>query len=760
MGLKRKLRKGFTLVELVVVIAVIAILAAVSVGAYFGVTDSANASAAEQYKKQIKDLWIMYSVSQEYVEGNSDETITQNAEYFCMTYAKDNGPQNVIVNYRLIDINPSFSVSSLKDSTYTTTGVMFFIDSNYDTYFVTNGARIVIESDLIKSEDSFKNSMTEESTSFMSQEDRDTFKTLGFGAFELSNVGSEEEPVLGYKYFIVNVDGDLPDNNIEVPVNRSLASINENYKPNNVGYRDSNSDHAQYFGKTYEITENGVEVDTTVPFTHEHQTPTLIEGNKYSVGTINLTYTKLLNETYVNLYNFPICDYVNGKATYYKNFLDFKTNPNFANSEDTATHYIFVGNTSLNVDLTLPSNYNLIVEYSVNATSAEATATNVASMQSFVGLGYTKENVENTLMTGRYQNSNQFTSLESKITLNNWQFTVNEDVTLEINGMLLNEAYSYVANGNNSTVVSNACHIELNEGSKIILNNGSILRTLGVIDGDGEIIAKNGSTVVEQFKLTSFLGGSISAIVCFPMNFFPFMDYHIDSLIAKTIFEYGSSFKALFYVFIEKIFNPAIPLIGQSSLFTIEDDSSFIQKSYDLTTKRANLFIHGKVKDGTFSIPLKYSFISINLNNAKFNFPLTNMNIEIDVNSTLTLSAYMKEWGTNYYSHYEIMPSSSIINNGVININEGNKLIIANIQEYDFSGFTNKIAKEVGIKYSNLKGSTLFTNNGQISGPLYSWKPITNYIHNTNKYTLKILKEDSRLESITCYQLVEAPMSN
>ena len=46
-------KKGFTLVELVVVIAVIAILAAVSVGAYFGVTEQAKRNRLEQEVKQV-----------------------------------------------------------------------------------------------------------------------------------------------------------------------------------------------------------------------------------------------------------------------------------------------------------------------------------------------------------------------------------------------------------------------------------------------------------------------------------------------------------------------------------------------------------------------------------------------------------------------------------------------------------------------------------------------------------------------------------
>ena len=55
MRLNKLFKKGFTLVELVVVIAVIAILAAVSVGAYFGVTESAKASKLQSESKQLHD---------------------------------------------------------------------------------------------------------------------------------------------------------------------------------------------------------------------------------------------------------------------------------------------------------------------------------------------------------------------------------------------------------------------------------------------------------------------------------------------------------------------------------------------------------------------------------------------------------------------------------------------------------------------------------------------------------------------------------
>lgn len=59
MKLFKKAKKGFTLVELVVVIAVIAILAAVSVGAYFGVTESAKQSKADQEAKQLHTALLL-----------------------------------------------------------------------------------------------------------------------------------------------------------------------------------------------------------------------------------------------------------------------------------------------------------------------------------------------------------------------------------------------------------------------------------------------------------------------------------------------------------------------------------------------------------------------------------------------------------------------------------------------------------------------------------------------------------------------------
>ena len=83
MKIFKKMKKGFTLVELVVVIAVIAILAAVSVGAYFGVTESVNNSRLEQEAKQVHTaIQTVALVGDEHSSLNRDGLVIKDAFEF------------------------------------------------------------------------------------------------------------------------------------------------------------------------------------------------------------------------------------------------------------------------------------------------------------------------------------------------------------------------------------------------------------------------------------------------------------------------------------------------------------------------------------------------------------------------------------------------------------------------------------------------------------------------------------------------------
>ena len=82
----KKVKKGFTLIELVVVIAVIAILSAVSVVAYVGITNSAKKSSAQQEADQI--AFEVRTAAQtnadgykEQYEPNASKTATESPRY-------------------------------------------------------------------------------------------------------------------------------------------------------------------------------------------------------------------------------------------------------------------------------------------------------------------------------------------------------------------------------------------------------------------------------------------------------------------------------------------------------------------------------------------------------------------------------------------------------------------------------------------------------------------------------------------------------
>ena len=140
---KRSLKKGFTLVELVVVIAVIAILAAVSVGAYFGITATANLSAAKQHIKQMNDM-----LTYEYImEGAHNKTfhearrdvqrqgldVTKLKEFSSLKYGWDyESDQFVLVDMDSKTEDGSYSIVAPNETILTNPRSIFLIANNLE----------------------------------------------------------------------------------------------------------------------------------------------------------------------------------------------------------------------------------------------------------------------------------------------------------------------------------------------------------------------------------------------------------------------------------------------------------------------------------------------------------------------------------------------------------------------------------------------------------------------------------------------------
>lgn len=81
--MKKLNKKGFTIVELVVVIAVIAILAAVLIPTFSNVVDKANESKAMQEAKAAYDVWYSEEVTKTGFDASKvDACITCNGYHF------------------------------------------------------------------------------------------------------------------------------------------------------------------------------------------------------------------------------------------------------------------------------------------------------------------------------------------------------------------------------------------------------------------------------------------------------------------------------------------------------------------------------------------------------------------------------------------------------------------------------------------------------------------------------------------------------
>lgn len=144
----KKLKKGFTLVELVVVIAIIAILSAASVATYFGVTESARKSTSKSNAQQVAQLIYVEALSElddspinfgtdgldlTYEEGSEDGKFADDVK-FLTSYLHDNGIEIDGTKKILTETEATSTVKKVSSLTYTESGYSYtiaFANRNY-----------------------------------------------------------------------------------------------------------------------------------------------------------------------------------------------------------------------------------------------------------------------------------------------------------------------------------------------------------------------------------------------------------------------------------------------------------------------------------------------------------------------------------------------------------------------------------------------------------------------------------------------------
>ena len=217
--------------------------------------------------------------------------------------------------------------------------------------------------------------------------------------------------------------------------------------------------------------------------------------------------------------------------------------------------------------------------------------------------------------------------------------------------------------------------IDMQEGSRIVLNNGSKLYAWGYITGAGEVDALAGADVYEYFQLTDFRGGS----ACIKMNgnsqkVFPMSSYYVQNIETRLIIHHGAREIGFTTLFASNQTISAAPIfIGEGGLFQLSGnekqiDASCIVKYYDPIADKLHIEVYG---DSVIN-SLTLTVLGFEINSSSYILPINNMVIELK-EGTLTTDQKL-----------ELTPDSGLIigENATLDLVNGGELYVVAIDEW------------------------------------------------------------------------------
>ena len=191
--------------------------------------------------------------------------------------------------------------------------------------------------------------------------------------------------------------------------------------------------------------------------------------------------------------------------------------------------------------------------------------------------------------------------------------------------------------------------LDMNEGAKMTLMNGSELRAWGFVVGTGETDARRGSTVREMFQMGDWKGGSISSMLLgSDKGVFPVTQYYIQNIESPVKYHPGAQLSTMAAVSASasslsvtaKADVAIIGVSGTKAMFLMDEEAdqenTWVRKWYDTTKDQQVYEINSGAHIGSIVIDLG-DFIEgmdLEMNSSAFVLPLTN-NMKIHLLSGL-----------------------------------------------------------------------------------------------------------------------------
>ncbi len=496
--IKKIITKAFTLVELVVVIAVIAVLAGVSVATYFGVTDSANKAKLQAEMKQVQTIFTTWSLL-EYNNRNDvrwgsaeDAKLDETQEYLAdfITYTYDQG-LSVNLNFALFDGNGIPYFSNEADTTNNFSKVVFLLSTNgYYSTFDISFAKETVSSKARSATIKYTSEFDFSSLKI----NEDIYKNID----EVNNaVFAGDESTTKNNYWTFNVDEPID----LVEMNRKLEEGTLFKEVNISGKTRSYFDGKKIFLPPHEIEIEGKKINV---FEYVDENGKIYDAtNEITIGGFNKLSPKIDGYKIPNYYK------VESKKDLYL-FSDFEDALAAASKIDGDVNLTLKeGETKIDKNTNIPANLSLIIP------SNEEMITN-----------FDKD-------TDRYNwdinvvdnsNENRYSTL-----------VIESGVNFEVDG----DIYVTGVNGE----FNKADYAKIENNGTINLNKDASLSVYGMINGTGEINANTGSNVDEKMDIYDWPGlqGYVTTLMA---NFAEAQDIIVlGSIDSSALLVYGAMFQ-------------------------------------------------------------------------------------------------------------------------------------------------------------------------------------------------------------------------
>lgn len=207
------------------------------------------------------------------------------------------------------------------------------------------------------------------------------------------------------------------------------------------------------------------------------------------------------------------------------------------------------------------------------------------------------------------------------------KLTMGSGTKLVVNGALSVAAQVSSANSSYTSVPTGKYgQIEMQDGASIVLESDSSLYCWGFITGKGDIVAKSGSKVYEEFQIADHRGGNKTRTLNSQEKTFPFSQYYVQNIEARLEIQYGAIEEAVcrMYATSDDPADITLHFIAKDSggLFNLTSKDSKFVKWYDPQTERVSYEVYGDANLSSISFTLKVSIFSVKVNSAHFNLPI------------------------------------------------------------------------------------------------------------------------------------------